>query len=84
MTPPADLKKRLAALETKFAVRLSAHLWITETTASVTVNGVEFETERGPEEGLDDFRARALRAAQARFPRAELVPVHMLEGDEFL
>lgn len=75
------MKKRLAALEKKFSVRRFAYLIITKSIAKANLNGVPFKIERGPEEGLDAFRARALRAAQARFPGAELFPVNMREED---
>ncbi len=82
MRPPADLKKRLDALEKHFAARLTATLWITDNIASWNWNGAPFQIERGPEEGLDDFQARAIAAAKARCPRVTLLILPNLTEDE--
>jgi hypothetical protein len=82
MRLPAQIMKRLEALERRFAPPLSVMLWVRGGTASGGAGRVHFKLEQGPDESPEAFRVRALRAARAQFPRATSIDWIPLEEDD--
>jgi hypothetical protein len=70
MKLPAQIMKRLEALERRFAPPLTVMLVVIGGKVRYRSGKILFQLEQGPDESDDAFRVRGLRAARAQFPRA--------------